>query len=91
MAFPSSVEPLTLARRRGGQSKPRKRLLPGEDVLPDPTDPKPEVGLGGPVLDFGRDGGVKLERHRNRWEWSWLSEECSGRSCSRYTCERSTS
>lgn len=80
MAYPSSVELLVLARRKGGQSKLRKKLLPGEDELPDPKEPKPEVGLGGPVLDFGKDGGVKLERHSNRWEWRWLSEERRGRS-----------
>jgi hypothetical protein len=80
MAYPPSVERLPLARRRGGQSKSRKKLLPGEESLPDPTDTKPDVGIGGPILDFGRPGGVRLERKRHGWDWSWLAEEIEGRS-----------
>ncbi|ORY30819.1 hypothetical protein BCR39DRAFT_587775 [Naematelia encephala] len=73
MAFPASVSKVTLTKPRQGQPLPRRRLLPGEDELPDPHEPSAEVGIGGPSLDFGRDGGVRLDKYRGRWGWTWLA------------------
>lgn len=82
MAFPASVNEVQLTRSKGGQQKARRRLLPGEDELPDPNEPSAAIGIGGPVLDFGRLGGAKLERTvkngRGRWGWTWISEERPG-------------
>ncbi len=82
MAFPASVNHIHLTRSKAGQLKPRKRLLPGEIELPNPHEPEAAVGVGGPVLDFGRLGAVRLDKEgksgRCRWRWSWISEERPG-------------
>ena len=82
MAFPASVNGIQLTRHKAGQSKPRRRLRPGEDILPDPNEPSSALGVGGPVLDFGRLGGARLEKDvrkgRSQWGWSWILEERSG-------------
>jgi len=78
MSFPASVEHLPLVRRRRGNLKPRRRLLAGEDELPDPDEPPANVGVGGPVLDWGRDGAVRLERVGKGWGWRWIGQENEG-------------
>ncbi len=82
MAFPASVNQVQLIRSRAGQPRPRRRLLPGEDELPDPFEPSAAIGIGGPVLDFGRLGGARLDkdvrRGRSKWRWSWIGEERPG-------------
>lgn len=71
MSFPPSVERIVLPRPKAGNPRPRTKLLREEEELPDPHEPGSNVGVGGPTLDFGRDGGVTLERERGRWAWRW--------------------
>lgn len=77
--FPSSVEQVTLTRTKQGQQKTRPKFLPGYDTPLDPTEPEANVGVGGPVLDFGRDGAVRLDNPKGLWGWDWIKrEETSG-------------
>lgn len=79
MAYPASVTQIHHTRLRAGQPRPRRRLILGEDELPDPHDLDPAVGIGGPLLDFGRLGGARLSRvvkgNRMQWGWSWIASE----------------
>lgn len=75
MTFPASVEHLNLISRKGGA---RKRLQPGEVELSNSGDRNVPIGVGGPVLDHGRPGGVKLERAGRRWGWQWAAENRTG-------------
>jgi hypothetical protein len=80
MSFPPSVERIVLPRPKSGNPRPRTKLLPGEEELPNPHEPGSHVGVGGPSLDFGRDGGVTLERERGRWAWRWAMGSHNGES-----------
>ena len=33
------------------------------------------VGIGGPILDFGREGGVRLESGKGGWKWTWVNQK----------------
>ena len=75
MAFPSSVEHVRLTRPRpGGQFKYRYDE-PGAAGPSDSNDHEAGLGLGGPVLDFGRDGGARLRKDRDTWKWEWIKQE----------------
>jgi len=74
MSYPASVEQVTSSRLRQKQSKSRRRQLEGDEIQYD-DDLDVGVGLGGPVLDFGREGGVKLESDKGGWKWTWLKQE----------------
>nr|XP_018266353.1 uncharacterized protein I303_00328 [Kwoniella dejecticola CBS 10117]OBR88511.1 hypothetical protein I303_00328 [Kwoniella dejecticola CBS 10117] len=79
MTFPSSVEHLPLPRSK--RHSRRSRRDPDGDIVQQShvnqeqnQATSAEVGLGGPVLDFGRNGGAVLERNKNGWEWTWANE-----------------
>ncbi|RXK40685.1 hypothetical protein M231_01936 [Tremella mesenterica] len=61
---------------KGGQVKPRRRLHPWEDSLPDPSD-RVQAGSHGVVLDFGQAGGVSLDKIKGKWGWTWAGESRS--------------
>jgi hypothetical protein len=74
MSYPASVEQVTSSRLRQKQSKSRRRQLE-EDDIPYNDDVDVGVGLGGPVLDFGREGAVKLDSGNGGWKWTWLNQK----------------
>lgn len=37
------------------------------------------VGVGGPTVEFGRQGGVCLQRKRGDWGWLWSVEDRQGK------------
>lgn len=73
--FPASVEQVTLTRTTQGQQKVRPKFIPGLNTPLDPNEPDPDVGVGGPVLDFGRDGAVRLDNAKGLWRWDWIKRE----------------
>ncbi|WWD22865.1 hypothetical protein CI109_107360 [Kwoniella shandongensis] len=84
MTFPPSVEHLALpSSSRRSKSRPTSNDF---SQSLNKTDAKLEedtrVGVGGISLDFGRDGGVGLEKGRKGWGWTWA---CDDRSDLRYT------
>ncbi|ORX34919.1 hypothetical protein BD324DRAFT_104438 [Kockovaella imperatae] len=68
MSFPASVHTVHLTRARGG--RPRKEGSGIDNGSQDQYD----LGPGGPVLDFGRDGGARLIQQGKRWRWVWANE-----------------
>jgi len=76
MAYPASVEQVTSSRLRQKQAKSRPPAIEPYDVRND-DDTDVGVGIGGPVLDFGREGGVRLEAGHKGWKWTWLKQEGS--------------
>lgn len=77
MSYPASVEQVTSSRLRQKQAKVRQPLTEGDEVQYD-DDVDVGVGVGGPILDFGREGGVKLESGNNGWKWTWLNQKGNG-------------
>ncbi|WWC97298.1 hypothetical protein V866_004177 [Kwoniella sp. B9012] len=79
MTFPSSVEhlPLPRSKQRGRVSRRNDDYdeEEGHRSTPRETEVRTESGVGGTILDFGRHGGVGLERTKKGWEWVWASEE----------------
>lgn len=75
MPYPSSVERVILTGPKQGQQKVRPKFLPGSDVALDPDEPETGVGVGGPILDFGKDGSVTLDRSKGLWGWKWIKGE----------------
>lgn len=77
--FPSSVEQVTLTRTKQGQQKTRPKFLPGHDTPLDPNEPEADVGVGGAILDIGRDGAARLDNAKGLWGWDWIKRiESSG-------------
>lgn len=77
--FPASVEQVTLTRTKQGQQKVRPKFLPGHIAPLDPNEPEANVGVGGPILDFGREGAVRLDNTKGVWKWDWIkNQESSG-------------
>ncbi|WWC85515.1 uncharacterized protein L201_000379 [Kwoniella dendrophila CBS 6074] len=80
MTFPSSVEHLPLPRsRRHGRRKDKYQDefdygIP-QHIEEKTVEVRSEVGVGGPILDFGRSGGVTLEKGKKGWNWVWASED----------------
>ena len=66
MAFPASVHTVHLTRARGGRPK---KIDSAKNVVEEH-----EGGPGGPVLDFGREGGATLHKDGKGWKWIWASE-----------------
>lgn len=73
--FPASVEQVTLTRTKQGQQKARPKYLPGQDAPLDPNEPEANVGVGGPILDFGREGAAKLDNSKGLWKWDWIKKQ----------------
>lgn len=73
--FPASVEQVTLTRTKQGQQKVRPKFLPGQETPLDPNEPVANVGVGGPILDFGREGAVRLDNTKGLWAWDWIKRE----------------
>lgn len=74
MAFPASVEQVRLTRPRpGGRFKSRDGI--GGDGLPDLHDSEAGLGLGGPVLDSGKDGSARLIKSNGSWKWEGIKHE----------------
>jgi hypothetical protein len=78
MSFPASVEQVTSSRLRRKPTRQRSRLLPWEDQLPEAGEEDARTGVGGPVLDIGREGGATLDKVKGRWGWKWLKQEGRG-------------
>ncbi|WVQ85167.1 hypothetical protein IAT38_007332 [Cryptococcus sp. DSM 104549] len=77
MACPPSVEYLILSRTKRGQRKhTRTESQEAGDNIGETSKDGVDVrvGTGGVELDFGRAGGVGLERRRGRWNWRWATE-----------------
>ena len=74
MSYPASVEQVTSSRLRQKQAKIRRPQAEGDDVQYD-DDVDVGVGIGGPILDFGREGGVRLESGKGGWKWTWVSQK----------------
>nr|XP_019048403.1 hypothetical protein I302_02174 [Kwoniella bestiolae CBS 10118]OCF27333.1 hypothetical protein I302_02174 [Kwoniella bestiolae CBS 10118] len=77
MTFPSSVEHLPLPRSKQRTRIANRERDDGLNQIAPGKDPelRAEVVVGGTILDFGRSGGVGLERSKNGWEWVWASDE----------------
>jgi hypothetical protein len=75
MSYPASVEQVISSSLRQKQSRTRRQFLPDGQDLPDINDVDIGVGLGGPTLDFGREGGVRLETERGHWKWTWVKSK----------------
>jgi len=80
MSVPASVNQILLPRARAKRQGPRRRLRVGEERLDDGDTNEPGIGIGvgGTVLDFGKDGGVGLERKKGNWNWVWAEDERNG-------------
>lgn len=74
MSYPASVEQVTSSRLRQKQAKIRRPLTDDNDIHHD-DDVDVGVGTGGPILDFGREGGVKLETGNEGWKWTWVNQK----------------
>ena len=74
MSYPASVEQVTSSRLRQKQAKFRRPPAEGGDVQYD-DDVDVGVGIGGPILDFGREGGVRLESGKGGWKWTWVNQK----------------
>jgi hypothetical protein len=74
MSYPASVEQVTSSRLRQKQAKIRRPQAEGDEAQYD-DDVDVGVGIGGPILDFGRQGGVKLESGKGGWKWSWVNQK----------------
>jgi hypothetical protein len=77
--FPASVEQVTLTRTKQGQQKSRPKFLPGQNTPLDPNEVEANVGVGGPILDFGREGAVRLDNAKGLWQWDWIKTENGSR------------
>lgn len=76
MAFPASVNQLGQTRKRVRKPRfPRSRSPDG--VVNDVSS---GIGVGGPSLDFGRDGSARLVRERGKWKWDWINKGLKGMS-----------
>jgi len=74
MSFPASVEQVTPSRLRQKQAKNRRPQAEEDEAQYD-DEVDVGVGIGGPVLDFGREGGVRLESGRGGWKWTWVNQK----------------
>lgn len=74
MSYPNSVEQVTSSRLRQKQAKLRRPPQVERDV-PYEDDVDVGVGVGGPILDFGREGGVRLEEGGRGWKWTWVNQK----------------
>jgi hypothetical protein len=74
MSYPASVEQVTSSRLRQKQAKVRQ-ISAEWDGPQYEDDIDVGVGLGGPILDFGREGGVKLEAGSGGWKWTWANQK----------------
>ena len=77
MSYPASVEQVTSSRLRQKQEKNRRPQADGDEAQYD-DEVDVGVGLGGPILDFGREGGVKLESGGGGWKWTWVNQKGNG-------------
>ncbi|KAK8844585.1 hypothetical protein IAR55_006432 [Kwoniella newhampshirensis] len=82
MIFPPSVEHLVLpSSSRKARSRPTSTDPSQPSYTPKKTDESHEddsrVGFGGVTLDFGRSGGVGLEKGKKGWGWVWAGDERS--------------
>jgi len=77
MSYPASVEQVTSSRLRQKQEKIRRPQADGDEAQYD-DEVDVGVGLGGPILDFGREGGVKLESGGGGWKWTWVNQKGNG-------------
>lgn len=74
MSYPASVEQVTSSRLRQKQAKIRLPLVEGDEARYD-DDVDVGVGIGGPILDYGREGGVRLETGKGGWKWTWVNQK----------------
>jgi hypothetical protein len=74
MSYPASVEQVTSSRLRQKQAKIRRPQAEGDEAQYD-DDVDVGVGIGGPILDFGREGGVKLKSGKGGWKWTWVNQK----------------
>jgi hypothetical protein len=74
MPYPASVEQVTSSRLRQKQAKIRRPPAEGDEVQYD-DEVDVGVGIGGPILDFGREGGVRLESGKGGWKWTWANQK----------------
>jgi hypothetical protein len=74
MPYPASVEQVTSSRLRQKQAKIRRPRVEGDEAQYD-DEVDVGVGIGGPILDFGREGGVRLESGKGGWKWTWVNQK----------------
>jgi hypothetical protein len=74
MSYPASVEQVTSSRLRQKQAKIRRPQVEGDEAQFN-DDVDVGVGIGGPILDFGREGGVRLESGKGGWKWTWVNQK----------------
>jgi hypothetical protein len=74
MSYPASVEQVTSSRLRQKQAKIRRPQAEGDEAQYD-DEVDVGVGIGGPILDFGREGGVRLESGKGGWKWTWVNQK----------------
>jgi hypothetical protein len=74
MSYSASVEQVTSSRLRQKQAKIRRPQVEGDKAQYD-DDIDVGVGIGGPIIDFGREGGVRLESGKGGWKWTWVNQK----------------
>jgi hypothetical protein len=79
MSIPASVNQIALPRARA-RRQPRRRIRAGEQDGAIGDELSVDVGVGGVILDFGKGGGVGLERHKGVWKWISATDERDGSS-----------
>lgn len=88
MSFPPSVNHLILPRTKGRNNNIHNNRTEysednqfQDDIEEQERDQVDDaVGVGGPIVEFGRQGGVCLQRKRGAWGWLWSVEDRQGKS-----------
>ncbi|KIY30912.1 hypothetical protein I305_06662 [Cryptococcus gattii E566] len=83
MSFPPSVNHLVLPRTKGRNNiihNNQKEFSEDNQFQDDIEEQERDqvddaVGVGGPTVEFGRQGGVCLQRKRGAWGWLWSVED----------------
>lgn len=86
MSFPPSVNHLVLPRtkRRNYNTRNNQTEYSEDNQFQDDVEEERDqvddaVGVGGPTVEFGRQGGVSLQRKRGSWGWMWSVEDRQGK------------
>lgn len=87
MSLPPSVNHLVLPRTKRRNYNTRNNQTEYSEDNQFQNDVEEEgrdqvdnaVGVGGPTVEFGRQGGVSLQRKRGAWGWMWSVEDRQGK------------
>lgn len=77
MSYPASANQIVVPQARA-RRQPRRRPRAGEKSVPASDEIPVDVGVGGVSLDFGKGGGIGLDRQKGNWKWTSATDEQDG-------------